>query len=70
MLLVDSVELRRTFYDPAAAATRLANSSWSRAAWWAETFVLQQASDIEALEVVAGVVGRLPAAPGPLRAAR
>jgi hypothetical protein len=46
------VKLRRTFYDPAAAATRLANSSWPRAAWWAETFVLQQASDTEALEVV------------------
>jgi hypothetical protein len=45
------VELRRTPYDPAAAATRLANNSWPRAAWWAETFVLQQASDTEALEV-------------------
>jgi hypothetical protein len=50
-LLGPGVELRRTPYDPAAAATRLANSSWPRAAWWAETFVLQQASDTEALEV-------------------
>jgi hypothetical protein len=50
-LLGPRVELRRTYYDPAAAATRLANSSWPRAAWWAETFVLQQASDTEALAV-------------------
>jgi hypothetical protein len=32
-------------------AARLAASPWPRAAWWAETFVLQQASDVEALEV-------------------
>jgi hypothetical protein len=50
-LLGPGVELRRTPYDPAAAAARLAAGPWPRAAWWAETFVLQQASDAEALEV-------------------
>src|SRR6266540_3517197 len=50
-LLGPGVELRRTPYDPAAAAARLAAGPWPRAAWWAETFVLQQASAIEALEV-------------------
>jgi hypothetical protein len=49
-LLGPGVELRRTDYDPAAAAARLAASPWPRAAWWVETFVRQQASDIEALE--------------------
>jgi len=50
-LLGPGVELRRTPYDSAAAAARLAAGPWPRAAWWAETFVLQQASDAEALEV-------------------
>jgi putative phosphoesterase len=50
-LLGPGVELRRAPYDPAAAAVRLVASPWPRAAWWAERFVLQQASDIEALEV-------------------
>jgi putative phosphoesterase len=50
-LLGPGVELCRTPYDPAAAAARLAAGPWPRAAWWAETFVLQQASDAEALEV-------------------
>ena len=49
-LLGPVVELRRTAYDPAAAAGLLAASPWLRAAWWAETFVRQQASDVEALE--------------------
>ena len=49
-LLGPGVELRRTAYDPAAAAGLLAASPWLRAAWWAETFVRQQASDVEALE--------------------
>jgi hypothetical protein len=49
-LLGPGVELRRTAYDPAAAAGLLAASPWLRAAWWAETLVRQQASDVEALE--------------------
>jgi hypothetical protein len=46
-----STELRRTDYDPSGAAARLATSPWSRAAWWAETYVRHRASDVEALEV-------------------
>jgi len=33
-----------------AAAAQLTAGAWSQAAWWAETFVLRQASDVEALE--------------------
>jgi putative phosphoesterase len=49
-LLGPGVELRRTPYDAVAAAARLAASAWSQAAWWAETYVLRQASDVEALD--------------------
>jgi hypothetical protein len=44
-----TVELRRTPYDAAAAAARLARSHWPHAVTWAEQFVLQQHSDVEAL---------------------
>jgi hypothetical protein len=40
-LLGPGVELRRTSYAAAAAAARLVAGPWPRAAWWAETFVLQ-----------------------------
>jgi putative phosphoesterase len=44
-----TVELRGTPYDAAAAAARLARSHWPHAVTWAEQFVLQQHSDVEAL---------------------
>ncbi len=56
-LLGPSVELRRTPYDREAAAARLAASAWPRGAWWAESYVRHQASDVEALAVFTRIAG-------------
>jgi diadenosine tetraphosphatase ApaH/serine/threonine PP2A family protein phosphatase len=48
-LLGPGVELRRTRYDTAAAARRLAESPWHRASAWTDEYVLHRYSDLEAL---------------------
>ena len=49
-LLGPEVTLRRTRYDTAAAARRIAASGYAGADQWAADYVLQQATDTEALE--------------------
>jgi predicted phosphodiesterase len=50
-LLGPDVTLRRTRYDTSAAAERIAASDYEGADQWAADYVLQQASDTEALAV-------------------
>lgn len=50
-LLGPDVTLRRTGYDATEAARRIAASSYRGAAQWAADYVLQQATDTEALAV-------------------
>jgi hypothetical protein len=49
------ITLRRTHYDPAAAAETIATSAYPGAAAWAAEYVLNQASDTEALEVFSAI---------------
>jgi predicted phosphodiesterase len=48
-LLGPAIELRRTLYDAEAAAARIRRSAVPGAAEWANTYVLRQHTDIEAL---------------------
>lgn len=50
VLLGPTIELRRTPYDPEAAAARLRQSAVPNVSAWVEEFVLKQYSDLEALE--------------------
>jgi putative phosphoesterase len=60
-LLGPTVELRRTAYDAAEAAARLARSPWEGAARWAEEYVLHHYSDLEALEAFTRLAHDQPA---------
>jgi predicted phosphodiesterase len=50
-LLGPAVQLRQTRYDPAEAARRIAASGYEGAGQWAAEYVLEHASDTEALAV-------------------
>jgi predicted phosphodiesterase len=50
------VDLRRTAYDVAAAAARIAASGHARGADWAREYVLEPAGDAEALEAFRALV--------------
>ena len=50
-LLGPAVQLLQTRYDPAEAARRIAASGYEGAGQWAAEYVLEHASDTEALAV-------------------
>ena len=55
------VELRRSAYDTAAAAARLAGGRWPKAAEWAAEYVEGRYSDREALEAFTEIADAHPA---------
>jgi predicted phosphodiesterase len=59
-LLGPHVTLRRTGYDKAAAARRIAASGYQDAAGWAQEYVLRQYSDTEALDAFTQIAGADP----------
>lgn len=59
-LLGPTVQLRRTPYDVAAAAARIASGGYAGADVWAQDYVLEPPSDAEALEVFGDLVEPWP----------
>jgi predicted phosphodiesterase len=62
-VLGPNVELRRTTYDVAAAAARIAASQHPGGAEWARDYVLEPPGDAEALEVFRALIGTPPDRP-------